>query len=76
MRVTIRMDFMDPALSCDAVFSNMRRAAVIECFEKLSQDKENDTDDMALILQVDGADIAVKCAHIEMMGASHDVELF
>jgi len=76
MTVTVLVDFSDKTEGDRDAFANVRRAAVLNCFDRITAEPDNNLDDLALILNVDGADIAVLCAHAKAHVDSSAIELF
>jgi len=76
MAATVRVDFTDLAGGDCSVHSKLRRTSVIHFFEKMATERDNEIADLALILHVDGADVAVVCAHHAARHAASSVELF
>jgi len=76
MTVTVRIDFADPAGTDEAVYSHLRRQAVLDCYSRFAGDKNNAIDDMAIILHVDGADIEMMCSYADKHKEASAIEFF
>ncbi len=76
MTVTVRMDVSDNIALLDRCTADIRREAVVRVFNEIANDEGNNVRDVALILRVDGIDIAVICAHCAANDDTGDIELF
>jgi hypothetical protein len=76
MAITVRADFFEKPSVCDELYPALSRASLINFYDGLVADPVNHIDDMALILHVDGADVAVRCSHIANDRTASDIELF
>jgi len=76
MVVTVRVDFDDSRNLDNMVYENIRREGVLECYNKIVEDPDNISGDMAIILHVDGADIVAKCTYADSHRDDKAIEMF
>jgi hypothetical protein len=76
MTVTVRIDFNEDPKKCDSAVSCMHRAVILDFYDEIAKNPANKFNDMALILHIDRADIAVVCTHFSNMQEANAVEFF
>ena len=75
MVATVRIDFGESDGHHSEMSRSLRQAAIVDFYQKVVADQANHADGLAIILHVDGFDIASKCAHAEALDR-HDDGLF
>lgn len=74
----VRIDFNDHPAAASGTFDALSRAEVIDFYNAVTHDPENLTEDMAIILHVDGVDVAYICPkhNEDRNNADNECELF
>jgi len=74
--VTVKIDFDEGDYSGRRVDGAIARAVILQLYESIIDDFSEEDNDIAIILHVSGADIAVICNHSLAGSSPSDIELF
>lgn len=74
--VTVKIDFDEGDYSGRRIDGAIARAVILELYESIIADFSEEDSDIAIILHVSGADIAVICRHSLVGSRPSDIELF
>jgi len=76
VHVTIRIDYQENKYKGDAISGILAHRAILDLYERLLENVPVNDDDIAVVLNVSGADVALSCSHLAHKASSPAIELF